>query len=169
MLVYSPRYARWTNESCPGGTHVESGNEVWSARHRRDAYDTLPSRRWASGVREGRGGIFQAHKRSGTRRLDSPYSQSFPQSSSFSSSSSYSESVKRRGQYKYDPPNTVTGLSSSPHVGISLSERKRSNRWKKEAGVDWNAQKPRTRLSVISLTHSTRRPKSPSVCHHEAS
>ena len=32
---------------------------------------------------------------------------------------------------------------------------------KKKAGVDWNAQKPRTRLSVMSFTHSSVRPRSP--------
>jgi hypothetical protein len=47
-----------------------AGNEVWSAGHRREAYDTLPRRRWASGVRERRGRNFQSYKRSGTRRLN---------------------------------------------------------------------------------------------------
>ncbi len=55
------------------------------------------------------------------------------------------------------------------HAGISRSARKRSNRSKKEVGVDWKAEKPRTRLSVMSFTHSSVRPRSPSVCHHETS
>lgn len=43
----------------------------------------------------------------------------------------------------------------STDAGISCSARNRSNRSKKEAGVGWKAQKPRTWLSVISFTHSS--------------
>jgi hypothetical protein len=95
--------------------------------------------------------------------LVSPLSQSFPQSSS------YSECVRsedRKGRYEI--PTDVSGRCP-PHEGISRSARKRSNSSKKEAGVGWNAEKPRTLLSVMSFTHSTMRPRSPSVCHQETS